>query len=83
MRTAEEIFNEIKSKIYSVLSHGLERDEITVLVPSRDFDKMLAYCGGQLVINHIIIVPDGTEVTTVMGVTLQSVKDINKIYICL
>lgn len=83
MRTAEEIFNEIRGKIYSVLAHGLERDELTVLVPSRDFGKMLDYCGGQLVINHIIIVPDGTEVTTVMGVTLQPVEDINKIYVCL
>ena len=83
MRTAEEILCVIRRKIYSVLAHGLERNELTVLVPSRDFDKLLTYCRGELVINHVIIAPDGTEVTTVMGVTLQPVKDINNIYVCL
>lgn len=83
MRTAEEIFNEIRGKIHSILAHGLDRDELTVLVPLRDYDTLVSYYGRQLVITHILVVPDGTEVSTLMGVTLQPVKDINKIYVCL
>lgn len=82
MRTAEEIFNEIKYKVWKVLYHNLERDELTVLVPLRDYDKLTSYCSTHFTVEHIT--SNGrTETTKLMGVTLQPVKDINKIYICL
>lgn len=81
MRNSVDIANELNDKVYEVLRRGYERKELTVLMPIRDYDKLLLI-NDTIVYNHVIRSGDA-EVITVVGVTVKPVKDLDKIYVCL
>ena len=72
-----DIINEIGSKIYNVLRRGYEREELTVLVPTRNYNELLF-------VNSTVKMMSGDSVaTTVLSVTVKPIDDLDKIYVCL
>lgn len=83
MGTAKEIFDEIREKVYKVFSHGLARDELTILVPLRKYYELVSYCGERFIVKNIEMSYDKVDKVTLMGVTLKPVEGLDKIYVCL
>lgn len=82
MRNSTEIANELNGKVYEVLRRGYERKELTVLMPTRDFNELLLI-NNVITYENIIRHADGQEVITVVGVTVKPVDDLDRVYVCL
>lgn len=81
MRNSTDIVNELNNKVYEALRRGYERKELTVLIPIRDYDKLLF--NNDAIIYKNITTNGKAVAITVVGVTVKPVKDLDKIYVCL
>lgn len=82
MRSSTETVNELNGKVYEVLRRGFTRSELTALMPYEEYKNLLLINDHITYENHIIS-SDGTEVVTVVGVTVKPVEGIDKVYVCL
>lgn len=82
MRDRHETINELNEKVHKVLYRGYYRNELTALVPIEEYKNLLSINDHITYENHVFS-GDGTEVVTVVGVTVKPVEGIDKVYVCL
>lgn len=82
MRSSTETVNELNGKVYEILRRGYDRKELTALMPIEEYRNLLLI-NDHITYNDHVLHEDGTEVVTVVGVTVKPVEGIDKVYVCL